>query len=93
MTQGEASLAGVANALGLHPRALHRRLAEAGATFKELVNEIRHETARQLLEQTSMPLGRIATLLGYADASSFTRSFRARAGMPPAAWRSRRRHT
>jgi AraC-like DNA-binding protein len=93
ITQGDASLAGVANTLDLHPRTLHRRLAEAGATFKELVNEIRHETAHQLLEQTSMPLGRIATLLGYADASSFSRSFRARAAMPPAAWRARRRHT
>jgi AraC-like DNA-binding protein len=91
IAQGDASLAGVADALGLHPRTLHRRLAESGATFKSLVNEIRHEAARQLLEQTTMPLGRIATLLGYADASSFTRSFRSRAGMPPASWRGRRR--
>ena len=91
ITQGDATLADVADALGLHPRTLNRRLAASGTTFKELANEIRHETARQLLEQTTMPLDRIATLLGYTAASSFTRSFRSRAGMPPAAWRARRR--
>lgn len=91
ITHGDATLAGVANALGLHPRTLNRRLAASGTTFKKLANEIRHETARQLLEQTTMPLDRIASLLGYTAASSFTRSFRSRAGMPPAAWRARRR--
>jgi AraC-like DNA-binding protein len=91
IARGDASLAGAAGALGLHPRTLHRRLAKAGITFKSLVNEIRHETARQLLEQTTLPLGRISALLGYADASSFTRSFRSRSGMPPASWRARQR--
>jgi AraC-like DNA-binding protein len=93
ITQGDASIACVASALGLHPRTLNRRLAASGATFKALVNEIRHETARQLLEQTTMPLSQIASLLGYAKAGSFTRSFRARAGMPPYAWRARRQRT
>jgi arylsulfatase len=60
-THGDATLAGAANALGLHPRTLNRRLAASGTTFKKLANEIRHETARQLLEQTTMPLDRIAS--------------------------------
>ena len=91
VTRGDTSLSGVAAALGVTPHALSRRLTETGCTFKELVSEIRHETARQLLEQTSMPVGRIAELLGYTDQASFTRAFRDRAGMPPNAWRVRRR--
>ena len=91
VTRGDTSLSGVAAALGVTPHALSRRLTETGCTFQELVSEIRHETARQLLEQTSMPVGRIAELLGYTDQASFTRAFRDRAGMPPNAWRVRRR--
>ncbi len=78
----------VAAALDLHPRTLARRLAQAGTTFRALVNEIRHETAVQLLEQTSMPVQGIASLLGYADVGSFSRAFKSRAGTPPNAWRT-----
>jgi len=37
---------------------------------KELVDEIRFEIARQMLEDTAMPVSRIAAMLDYADASA-----------------------
>ncbi len=90
VSQGDVSVDDVATALDLHPRTLARRLAQAGTTFRALVNEIRHETAVQLLEQTSMPVQGIASHLGYADVGSFSRAFKSRAGMPPNAWRALR---
>jgi AraC-like DNA-binding protein len=88
--QGSPPLGDVALALNIHPRTLARRLASAGTTFKSLASEVRHETALQLLEQTSMTVAEIASLLGYADAGGFSRAFKSRAGMPPKAWRARR---
>ncbi len=88
--QRAPSLSDVALALNIHPRTLARRLARAGTTFKSLASEIRHETALQRLEQTSMTIAEIASLLGYADVGGFSRAFKSRAGMPPKAWRTRR---
>ncbi len=47
--------------------------------------------ARQLLEDTVMPLGEIAAALGYSEASAFTRAFRRWSGETPKAWRTRHR--
>jgi len=52
-----------------------------------MTNEIRFEIARQLLENTELPLGEIAAL-GYSEASAFTHTFRRRSGETPTAWRS-----
>jgi AraC-like DNA-binding protein len=88
--RGSPSLSDVALALNIHPKTLARRLSRRGTTFKSLANEIRHETALQQLEQTSMTIAEIASMLGYADAGGFSRAFKSRAGMPPKAWRVRR---
>jgi DNA topoisomerase-3 len=46
------------------------------------------EIARQLLEDTEVPLGQIAAALGYSEASAFTRAFRRWSGQTPTAWRT-----
>ena len=51
-------------------------------------NEIRFEIARQLLEDTEVPLAQIAAALGYSEASAFTRAFRRWSGQTPTAWRA-----
>ena len=76
--------------MGLHVRTLKRRLAAAGTTFLELREEARYDTACQLLRHTRMPVNEVASSLGYAETSSFTRAFGRWAGMGPTEWRSRR---
>ena len=44
-----------------------------------------------MLEQTNLPVGEIATALGYGNAGSFVRAFKRWNGVTPGA--SRRRHT
>jgi AraC-like DNA-binding protein len=56
--------------------------------FKALANEIRFEIARQLLEDTEVPLGQIGAALGYSEASAFTRAFRRWSGQTPTSWRA-----
>ncbi|MDZ7621975.1 MAG: helix-turn-helix transcriptional regulator [Candidatus Competibacteraceae bacterium] len=85
----QSSLEQVARLFALPRRTLNRRLEEKGATFQGLVNEVRYEIARQLLEDTRMSMGQIAAILDYNDASAFTRAFRRWSGQTPTAWRAR----
>lgn len=75
-TLGQAACtpAEVAKRLGLHQRTLQRRLREEGTSFEKLRDEIRREVALQYLAQRSVPLIRIAGMLGYSEQSVLTRS-------------------
>jgi AraC-like DNA-binding protein len=66
------SVARLARALGLSERTLQRRLGEAGATFRQLVDEVRVEALadEQLKPQKSRAT---ADALGFADPSSVRR--------------------
>jgi AraC-like DNA-binding protein len=44
--------------------------------LRAITNEMRLEIARQLLEDTEVPVGQIAAALGYSEASAFSRAFR-----------------
>ncbi len=56
--------------------------------YRAIANEIRFEIARQLLEDTEVPLGEIAAALDYSEASAFTRAFRRWSGHTHTEWRS-----
>lgn len=76
-----------AEAAGMSPRTLQRRLAEAGVTYAELVATSRLRTAKDWLTQSDMPIAEIAAALGYSAASNFARAFRRQTGLSPAAYR------
>jgi len=84
-----ASAEEVSALFSMHSRTLNRRLREFNTSFRELVDEGRYEIARQMLENTWLDVTDIASSLGYADASAFTRAFRRWSGATPAAWRVR----
>jgi len=84
----DASAERVSALFSMHSRTLHRHLAASGTTFRALVDETRFEIARQLLEDSSMDVSRIADTLGYSDASAFTRAFRRWSGTTPTRWRT-----
>lgn len=81
----------IAELLTMHRRTLSRRLKGSGLGYRAIANEIRFEIARQLLEDTEVPLGQITAALGYSEASTFTRAFGRWSGETPTAWRARHR--
>jgi AraC-like DNA-binding protein len=87
---GPARADQVAALFSIHARTLNRRLDAFGIGFRELVDEGRFEIARQMLEDSAMPVSQIAAMLDYADASAFTRAFRRWSGTTPARWRATR---
>ena len=78
----------VAKELGMGERTLQRRITEKGTTFRKLLNEIRHESARQYLSDPLIETTETAFLLGFEDANSFYRAFRSWEGKTPAEWRA-----
>jgi AraC-like DNA-binding protein len=78
----------IALQFSMHRRTLSRRLKGSGLGYRILSNEIKFETACQLLADTDVPLARVAVALGYSEASAFTRAFRRWSGQTPTSWRA-----
>jgi AraC-like DNA-binding protein len=86
---GRSSGDEVAQILSMHRRTLNRRLRALGITFQQILDEVRFEAARQLLDTTSLPLTDIAVSLGYTESGAFSRAFRRWSGTAPSRRRSR----
>ncbi len=93
LLRGEASMDDVAQIFAVHRRTMNRRLRENGATFRQLLDEVRRQRARQLLRDSDLPILTIAETLGYTDAPAFTRAFRRWSGTTPTDWRAARRRS
>ncbi|MGD9865156.1 MAG: helix-turn-helix domain-containing protein [Pseudodonghicola sp.] len=76
-----------AEALSLSERTLHRRLAEQGSSYRQILDNVRLRRARELLENSDLPLSEISDRLGFSEMASFSRFFRRVAGLPPSNYR------
>jgi AraC-like DNA-binding protein len=83
----------VARRVGIAERTLNRRLALEGTSVRALRDEVRCDTACQLLVQTAHSAADIGQLLGYAEPAAFTRAFRRWVGLAPAQWRAQQAAT
>lgn len=70
------SLREVAIDLGMSVRTLRRRLADQGASYRQLTDELRRDVAINYLRETSMTVEDIAEALGFSDAANFRQAFR-----------------
>jgi len=91
LASGAAEPARIARLLGMSERTLQRRLAATGDSYSELLQSFRRTEAMRLLTDTDLTLVEVASRLGYAEQTSFTRAFRRWSGATPAAWRAERR--
>jgi AraC-like DNA-binding protein len=79
----------VAQRLAMTVRTMHRRLEEAGTSFRSIRDELLRQRAEALLLERRVPIGEVSYLLGYAEPSNFHRAFRRWTGSTPAQWRER----
>ncbi|MDH0865084.1 GlxA family transcriptional regulator [Mitsuaria sp. GD03876] len=63
--------------------------ADTGVTPADFVESARVDAARRLLEDSAVPLKRLADLVGYANADGFRRAFLRRVGVAPNDYRKR----
>jgi len=81
------TFAEVAATLHLSPRTLRRRLADEGASYRTLLDEVREKLAEELLVNGRLTVEEVAQRLGYSETSSFTHAFRRWNGVGPRAHR------
>lgn len=84
---GAASADRTAAQLGITRRTLNRKLAEGGHSYSTLLQSIRTEMVRSLIEQQEIPLSEIGTELGFRSLSAFSMWFRQTFGTSPSGWR------
>jgi AraC-like DNA-binding protein len=87
---GTSSAENVALLFGIHERTLRKRLTAEGTSLQQLVSQTRFELAKQLLENTQLPISEIASALHFADAAVLSRAFRSWSKTSPRDWRARR---
>jgi len=77
----------LAAAAGMSRRTLQRRLTEHGLNYSRLVEQVRFETAVNLLKNPRIKLIEIGAELGYTDPANFTHAFKRWAGVSPRKFR------
>ena len=81
--QGEVSVARVAHDMGCSRQTLYRRLKAEGATFAEVLDQLRRRIARRLLREDGLSVKETAYRLGFSDPAAFSRAFKRWTGASP----------
>ena len=77
----------VATALGLSSSSLKRQLSQHNTNFATLLDEVRRDAARQLLQQGHYSNRQLAQKLGYSDEHNFRRAFKRWTGLIPSSFK------
>ncbi len=90
LASGEVTATQVARDLAMSRRTLHRKLADAGTTWQQLVDATRRDLALRLIEDPRLQIGEITFELGFSQQSAFARAFRRWSGTSPTQYRESR---
>lgn len=76
----------LASSLCMSARSLKRKLASHNSSYQQLLNQLRFERAKQLLQDANLTIQQIGLTIGYREPASFTRVFKKWSGMTPKEW-------
>lgn len=88
MSTGDCSIDRVAGFLAINKRTLQRQLKEHDTSYKQLLEDVRFDTARRYLRESSGSLTTLADMLCYAELSVFSNAFRRHHGVSPREWKN-----
>jgi AraC-like DNA-binding protein len=83
LSSGEVSEEDTAKHLHMSPRTLQRKLALAGLTYMQLVDEIRKDIALRYINDPRYSITDITFMLGFSYPSAFTRAYKRWTGETP----------
>ena len=87
LPSGNITVEQVAEELGINTRKLQRSLQEKNTTFSTLLSDTRMDIAKGYIQDRNMDLTEVAFLLGFAELSTFSRSFKRWTGKSPMQYR------
>lgn len=80
----------IADACGINRSYLGKIFKYAtGYTIQEYLIQYRVKKAKQLLQETGLPVQHVACAVGYSDPFTFSKIFKKQAGVSPVEWRKR----
>lgn len=88
LQQASPRLQDIATCMRLSERTLQRHLHDRQLRFKDLLSDVRFELAKKYLKDRRLSLTEISLLLGYAEQSVFTRSFKSWSNQTPLTYRN-----
>ena len=88
LLHGAPRMPDIADRLGINERTLRRRLLDEETDFTTLSDEVRLAVANELLALTKLPIGDIASAIGFASPSVFAETFRRWSGQTPTSVRA-----
>lgn len=88
-THGFPSLKMTARRFHVTPRTLHRRLIEEGTSYRDILEDVRHQLAIRYLETGQMTVQEISYALGYSDIANFRKAFKRWESVPPSTYGAR----
>ncbi len=74
--EGSVTAESAARRMGMSRQTLFRRLNDEGTDFSTILRELREDLAKSYLSSSKASLNEVAYLVGFSDASSFTRAFK-----------------
>ncbi|MFV3304437.1 AraC family transcriptional regulator [Pseudomonas sp. NY15181] len=83
----------VAERFEMTVRTLQRHLQQAGASYQQILDELRQELAEHYLVHSDLPIQDIAQYLGFTESRSFHRSFKGWTGQTPGEYRQQQKKT
>jgi len=87
LPSGKLSKQAVADKMHMSARNLQLKLAAENTTFTDTLDSTRQNLAAGYMQQSHLAITEIAYLLGFSDASNFTRAFRRWFGQSPRSYR------
>lgn len=91
LASGSLSKQSVADQMNMSARNLQLKLAARDTTFQDTLDSTRQSLAAGYIQQSHLAITEIAYLLGFSDASNFTRAFRRWYGCSPSDYRAERK--
>ena len=83
LSEGYQSQRVAAELMSTSVRTLTRKLCAHGLTYKMLIDELRFNVAKELLQKSNMRIGDIANIIGFDDQGDFSRMIRRLSGLTP----------
>jgi len=82
----------LANQMHCTTRTLRRHLQRSGCGYQQLLDRLRFQRAKLLLNSEQLPIYAIAEQLGFSETASFRHAFQRWSGTTPRAWRQSQQH-
>ena len=77
----------IARDLNMSLRSFQRKLSEAGTSYSDVLQQVRHDMACHYLQSPNYQVLQVAYVLGFSDPSNFSRAFRRWTGLTPNQYR------